>query len=118
MPLANTVWCFSLLLRKKPLQYIEYDPYLCFSPQYFLVPGFLFELDVALIFLLGRYLSCPFLLLLAYRLLRFFIAFSLNLPKSVSLGLSVGYLRADSCPLSIPRCLGLVSALQPYTFNG
>ena len=50
-------------------------------------------------------------LLLAYRLLRFFIAFSLNLSKSVSLGLSVAYLRADSCPLSIPRCLGLLSAL-------
>ena len=57
-------------------------------------------------------------LLLAYRLLRFFIAFFLNLPKSVSLGLSVAYPRTDYCPLSIPRCLGLLSALLPYTFNG
>jgi hypothetical protein len=38
----------------------------------------------------------------AYRLLRFFIALSLSLSKSVSVGLSIAYLRADSCALSIP----------------
>ena len=38
----------------------------------------------------------------AYRLLRFFIALSLSLSKSESMGLSLAYLRADSCPLSIP----------------
>ena len=71
-----------------------------FTAIIFYFPDSFFELVVALISLLGRYLRCSFFLLLAYRLLRFFIAFFLNLPKSVSLGLSVAYPRTDYCPLS------------------
>lgn len=48
-------------------------------------------------------LPIPYPLLpVAYRLLRFFIALSLSLSKSVSVGLSIAYLRADSCPLQSP----------------
>lgn len=71
------------------------------SPQLFFdfqIP--FFELDVALIFLLDGSLCYPFLI--AYSLSRFFIALSLSLSKSVSMGLSIAYLRADSCPLQSP----------------
>lgn len=102
------LWCcFSSLLRKKLLgDTLNMLPVSLSSPQLFFdsqVP--FFELDVALIFLLGGNLCCPFLIpyclsLIAY--CAFFIALSLSLSKSVSVGLSIAYLRADSCPLQSP----------------
>ena len=54
---------------------------------------------MSLLFLLGRYLVAFFCFSpIAVALLHRFS----ELPKSGSLGLSVAYLRADSCPLSIP----------------
>lgn len=62
-------------------------------------------------------MCCPFLIAsrlspIAYRLLRFFIALSLSLYKSVSMGLSIACMRADSCPLH-----SLVSELTQHAIN-
>ena len=85
---------------EKPLgNILNIPPVSLYSPQSFFdsrLP-FLSLLSLLFLFLVAICVAHSFLLIV-YRLLRFLIALSLNLSKSVSLGLSNAYLRADSCP--------------------
>ena len=78
------------------------SPYLCFHRNTFLFPDSFFELDVALISLLGRYLRCSFLFASRLSPVALFHRFFSEPPQKRVFRLSVAYPRTDYCPLSIP----------------